>query len=361
MTMNSTNDLDLLREFALEHSQDAFTTLVQRHVDLVYCAALRRVGSPQLAEEVAQSVFTDLARNAARLKPETILTAWLYGVTRRTAINVVRGEARRQHRERIAAEMNAMNGQDWTPIEPLLDDAMEALEDCDRTAVLLRYFENRSLREVGAALGLTDDTARKRLNRAVERLREYLARRGVAVGAGGLAVVLSTHAVQAAPAGMVVSISTAAAAAAPASTVVQTSTPIAIAKLIAMTAFKKSLIAAAFVLVAGALTLHLNHMRWSRPRSSRVLVANLESYAGKYEMPGHKLILRKKGKGISVGGTDGGVPFVAYPQSENEFVSYDQGSITKLTFAKDASQRVTELRLVRDGRFLGDLKKSEPR
>src|SRR3989442_13453889 len=94
------NDLDLLREFTRDQSQDAFTALVQRHLSLVYCAALRQVRSPQLAEEVAQSVFTDLARNADRLKPDTILTAWLYQVARRTAIDVVRREARRQFRAR---------------------------------------------------------------------------------------------------------------------------------------------------------------------------------------------------------------------------------------------------------------------
>src|SRR5436309_11773317 len=169
------NDLDLLREFTRDQSQDAFTALVQRHLNLVYCAALRQVRSPQLAEEVVQSVFIDLARNAARLKPNTILTAWLYQVTHRTAIDVVRGEARRQLREQIAFQMNAMNAtdDDWRPIEPILDEAMHALDDADRTAVLLRYFENKSLREVGQTLGTTDDTARKRINRAVERLRQF--------------------------------------------------------------------------------------------------------------------------------------------------------------------------------------------
>src|SRR5256885_16680245 len=103
------NDLDLLGKFTRDQSQDAFTALVQRHVDLVYCAALRQVRSPQLAEEVAQSVFIDLARDAARLKPGTILSAWLYEVTRRTAINVMRGEARRRLREQDAFDMNAMN------------------------------------------------------------------------------------------------------------------------------------------------------------------------------------------------------------------------------------------------------------
>src|SRR5438477_10181727 len=140
MTMTSTNDLELLGKFTREQSQDAFTALVQRHLNLVYCAALRQVRSAQLAEEVAQSVFTDLARNAARLKPDTVLTAWLYEVARRTAINVVRGEARRQLREQIALEMNPTNAthDDWRQIEPLLDEAMHPLDDINRTAIPIR-------------------------------------------------------------------------------------------------------------------------------------------------------------------------------------------------------------------------------
>src|SRR6266850_3462703 len=205
------SDQGLLGEFASDQSQDAFTALVQRHLGLVYCAALRQVRSPQLAEEIAQSVFIDLARNAARLKSDTVLTAWLYEVTRRTAINVVRGEARRQLREQIAFEMNTINADaaDWIQIEPLLDDAMHALDETDRTAVLLRYFENKSLREVGATLGASENAAQKRLSRAVERLREFFAKRGVTVGASGLVVVLSANAVQAAPAGLAATLTSA--------------------------------------------------------------------------------------------------------------------------------------------------------
>src|SRR5204863_1243743 len=144
-------DLELLNRYARDHAEDAFAEIVRRHLDLVHSAALRQVRSPQLAEEVAQSVFTDLARAAQRLAPDTILSAWLYQVTRRTAIEVVRRETRRQLREQIATEMNAMNATaaDWTHIEPLLDEAMHALDETDRSAVLLRYFENKSLREVG--------------------------------------------------------------------------------------------------------------------------------------------------------------------------------------------------------------------
>src|SRR5436309_3436138 len=208
----TTSDLDLLKEYAGRRSEEAFATLVKRHLNRVYSAALRQVRSPQLAEEVSQSVFSDLAQNAHKLSSGTILTAWLYQVTRRTAIDVVRREARRQLREQIATEMNAMNATaaDWTHIEPLLDEAMHALDETDRSAVLLRYFENKSLREVGRTFGTSEDAAQKRVSRAVERLREFFAKSGVTVGASGLVGVISANAVQAAPAGLAVTISTAA-------------------------------------------------------------------------------------------------------------------------------------------------------
>src|SRR5256885_3717892 len=109
-------DLELLKRHERDHAEDAFAEFAGRRLALVYSAALRQVRSPQLAEEVAQSAFTDLARNAHRLASDTIVTAWLYQVTRRTAIDVVRREARRQLREQIATELNAMNATsaDWT-------------------------------------------------------------------------------------------------------------------------------------------------------------------------------------------------------------------------------------------------------
>ena len=244
------SDLDLLRRFTCEHAQDAFTELVKRHVNLVYSAALRQIRSPQLAEEIAQSVFADLARNADKLKPDTVLTAWLYAVARRTAIDVIRKESRRQLREQIAIEMNAINATEttWTQIEPLLDEAVSALDETDRAAVLLRYFENQSFREVGRRLGVSDDTAQKRVSRAVEHLREFFASRGVAVGAGGLAAVISANAVQAAPAGLAATIS---AAAVLTGTAVQTSTLITATKTIAMTTLQKTLVTATIAALAG--------------------------------------------------------------------------------------------------------------
>ncbi|MBI5381772.1 MAG: sigma-70 family RNA polymerase sigma factor [Opitutae bacterium] len=244
------NDHALLHRYAHEGAQDAFGELVQRHLDLVYSAAKRQVRSPQLAEEVAQTVFVDLARHAAKISPDQPLAAWLYVVTRRTAIDVVRREARRTAREQAAGEIASMNStvRLWPRVEPLLDEAMASLGDVDRRAVLLRFFENKSLREVGTALGTTDDAAQKRVTRALEHLRAFFLRRGIAVASAALAADLSAHAITAAPAGL--------------SALIAASTPVAsvagaiawqqAAPTIAMTTTQKIVVAAMFTLALGA-------------------------------------------------------------------------------------------------------------
>jgi RNA polymerase sigma factor (sigma-70 family) len=243
-------DWELLTRYTRHHTEDDFAEIVRRHVDLVHSAALRQVRSPQLAEEVAQSTFLKLAQHAGKLAPGTILSAWLYQVARREAIGVVRREARRQLREEIFTEMNAMNATvaDWTHIEPLLDEAMHALADTDRIAVLLRYFENKSLPEVGSVLGVTDDAARKRVSRAVECLRKFFAKRDVIVSTRGLVVVISASAVQAAPVGLAATISTAATLA---GTTLLASATTTASNVIAMTTLQKSLIASALVAAVG--------------------------------------------------------------------------------------------------------------
>lgn len=266
----SETDLGLLARYVRHDAEEAFTEIVQRHVALVYSAALRQVRSPQLAEEVAQSAFLKLAHHAHQLAPDTVVSAWLYQVTRREAIDVVRREARRQLREQVAFEMNAMNATtaDWTQIEPVLDEAMHALEETDRAAVLLRYFENKSLQEVGQTLGTSDDAAQKRVSRAVERLREFFSKRGVTVGASGLALIISANAVQAAPAGLAITISTAAAVSVGttvAATAVTTTT-----KTIAMTTLQKTLVAAALVAAVGTGIFETHHV-WPLRNQVRAL------------------------------------------------------------------------------------------
>ncbi len=243
-------DLELLERYTRHRAEDDFTELVRRHLDLVHAAALRQVRSPQLAEEVAQSAFTDLARHAGCLAPGTIVTAWLYEVTRRTAIDVVRREARRQARERVATEMNDLHhsAADWSHIELLIDEAMHALDATDRAAVLLRYFENKSFREVGAALGTSDDAAQKRVSRALERLRDIVSRKGVNLSAGTLGVTLSANAVQAAPVGLVATISAGAVAGAGLVTAATFTSSAAVStKAISMTLLQKALVSTGLV------------------------------------------------------------------------------------------------------------------
>jgi RNA polymerase sigma factor (sigma-70 family) len=244
------SDLELLDQYARVNRQEAFAALLDRHLKLVYSAALRQVRSPELAEEVAQSVFADLARSAGKLEPKTILTAWLYQVTRRTAIDVVRRESRRQLREQIAFEMTNMNANssEWTAIEPLLDEAMEALDPPDRTAILLRFFKNKSLREVGQTLGTSEDAAQKRVSRALELLREYFSKRGRSVAVGGLAAVISAHAAQSAPAGLKAAILASAAFAGAGAPLAGA---IGITKTLAMTTVQKALIGAALAAAVG--------------------------------------------------------------------------------------------------------------
>jgi len=212
--MQNKSDAQLLREYAGQGSEPAFAEIVARHADLVYSAAWRQTGSPELAREIAQSVFTDLARKARALarssKPGTSLAGWLYRGTRFATLTRLRGERRRQAHEKQFMEHFAPTSDtapDWERVAPVLDEAMAELGDADREAVLLRYFKNQDFHAVGLALGVSDVAAQKRVSRAVERLREFFAQRGVSVGASGLALVISANAVQTAPIGLALSLS----------------------------------------------------------------------------------------------------------------------------------------------------------
>src|ERR1035438_224442 len=203
--MNMT-DGELLRRYVRDRSEPAFGELVQRHINLVYSAALRQVnGDTHLAEDVIQSVFADLALKAARLTRHTSLTGWLYTSTRFVATNIRRTEQRRSIRERGAHVMNAIISStepepDWALIRPLLDEAMHSLDEQDREAVLLRHFENRSYAEIGARFDLTENAARKRVERALEKLHGTFTKHGVTSTALALAALLTANAVGAAPA-----------------------------------------------------------------------------------------------------------------------------------------------------------------
>ncbi len=209
----NTTDGELLRRYTSEHSEEAFQELVQRHIDLVYSAALRQVnGDSHLAEDVTQTVFTDLAAKAAKLNAHTSLTGWLYTSTRFATSMARRTENRRRAREQEAHAMNSILDlaepeRDWSQIRPLLDEAMHALDEKDREAVLLRHFERRSYAEIGTRFGLNENAARMRVERALEKLHATLAKRGLTSTALALGVLLTTNALASAPPHLAIKIS----------------------------------------------------------------------------------------------------------------------------------------------------------
>ena len=204
----------MLRDYAERRSETAFAEVVRRHVDLVYSAALRMVGDTHLAEDVTQAVFMALAQRAGQLANRPVLCGWLHLTARNLAANAVRSDVRRRMREQEAAAMNELLSAEadtlWEQIAPQLDAALGELNEADRDAVLLRYFEKKSAQEMAVILGSSAEAAQKRVSRAVERLRESFAKRNVTIGASGLIVLITVNAVQSAPAGLAVAISTAA-------------------------------------------------------------------------------------------------------------------------------------------------------
>ncbi|HEY8667634.1 MAG TPA: sigma-70 family RNA polymerase sigma factor [Tepidisphaeraceae bacterium] len=201
------NDIELLQRYLREKDQQAFAELVGRHLAWVYSAALRQVGDAHLAEAVTQGVFLALVRQADKLTRGVVLTGWLFGVTRCAAAMALRSKIRRDKHEQQAAAMNLeiqepMSEERWRELAPLLDELVEKLGKRDRVAVLLRFYQRKSFAEIGEALGVSEEAARKRVGRAVEKLRGMFAGKGMVLGAGVLAGGLLANVTQAAPVGL---------------------------------------------------------------------------------------------------------------------------------------------------------------
>lgn len=265
------DDSELLRRYAQQRDELAFAELVTRHVNVVYSAALRQTGGDAtLAQDAAQIVFTDLARKAQpvgeSLQDGKPLVGWLYTSTRFAASHLRRTEQRRQSREMLAHAMNEAiepastePGPVWADLRPLLDEAMSELAATDRDAVLLRYFEGKDLRAVGAALGLSEDAARKRISRAVDILREFLASRGIKTTGAALSAALSLHAVQIAPGGLAASLTRASLVGTAALATTAISRPALKAPV--MTNVKLVILTTAGILLIGALAYQANRKR----------------------------------------------------------------------------------------------------
>ncbi|MCX6927823.1 MAG: sigma-70 family RNA polymerase sigma factor [Verrucomicrobia bacterium] len=214
------SDPDLLREFARDGRQLAFATLARRHLDLVYATALRKVEDAGAAEEIAQNVFSALARKAWQFAPDDSLPAWLHKTALLESKSWLRGELRRRRREQTAAELGTtMRTPEDQPafhaLVPLLDEALLSLREKDRAALLLRYYESQSLRDVGAAFGVSEDTAQKRVQSALEKLAEFFKRRGFKTATVAAAAAALQHTAATASATLVSTVVGAALQAAP--------------------------------------------------------------------------------------------------------------------------------------------------
>jgi uncharacterized protein (TIGR03435 family) len=214
MFRQMTDDMALLREYARNRSETAFAALVSRHLNLVYSIALREVRDPHLAEEVTQAAFIILARKAGSLGPKTILSGWLCRTARYVSAEALRSQRRRQRREQEAYMQSLLNetaAEAWMQIAPLLETAMAQLGEKEHNAIVLRFYEGKALKQVGAALGTGEDAARMRINRALEKLRKFFAGRGLTLSAAVITTAIGANSVHAAPAGLAAASITAAA------------------------------------------------------------------------------------------------------------------------------------------------------
>ena len=277
--MQEIADSELLRQYAVEGSEPAFAALVARHLNLVYSAAFRKTGNPHMAEEIAQAVFIILAKKAAALPKKTILPGWLYQTARLTAANFLRNEIRRTRREQEAYMQSLSNEPDvWPQIVPLLDDAMGRLNEKERNAIVLRFFENKSFQEIGIAARATENAAKKRVAHALEKLRKFFSKKGVVLTTAIIAGAISANSVQAAPPTLAATISTIAAAkGAAASSSILTLTHGAL-KIMAWTKTKTAIITAAAILLTaggtGVATIKVIHL---------IRVANYPDLQGDWE------------------------------------------------------------------------------
>jgi uncharacterized protein (TIGR03435 family) len=321
-------DMELVREYVSRQSEPAFETLVARYVNLVYSTALRQVRDPHLAEEITQAVFIILARKAASFGAETIIPGWLHRTTVYAAADCLKMQRRRARREQEAHMQSLTEHSEeetWSQIAPLLDRGIAALSEKDRHAIVLRYFQNKSLNEVGAVLGGTESAAKMRVNRALEKLRRFFVKQGVASTTAIIAGLISANSVQAAPAALAKTVSAVALVkGAPVSGATLTFVKGAL-KLMAWTKAKAVIaVATGVLLTAGTATVAVNTLTGSGEDESW-RVAKVDSAWLAKAPPLVKVLPTKFPKPGNLAGSRGGDKFVGIgqPVSRMMWVAYD--------------------------------------
>ncbi len=345
--MQETDDSTLLRQYAENHSDEAFATLVTRHVNLVYSVALRHVGNPHNAEEITQAVFVILAKKAAQLRHARALSSWLFQATRLTATNFVRSETHRQRREEEAQMQSILNepgSEVWPAIAPWLDAAVAGLREKDRQAIVLRFYEGRNLREVGLALGASEGAAEKRVNRALEKLRNFFAKRGVSSTTAMIAGAISANSVQTVPAVLaksVIAVAVAKGAAASGSTLTLIQGAL---KIMAWTKMKTTVIAGAVILLAaGTTTIMVYHQPQQPPKPQPAASSQTEFTKASWRFAGYAdpesalestLWAMSQGDGktyLASLAHNGGLFREAQGKSENEIVAKNRQTVEGVT------------------------------
>ena len=255
--------MEFVRAYAADRSEQAFETLVGRYVNLVYSTAMRQVRDPHLAEEITQAVFIILARKAGKLGVNTILPSWLHrtaGFCAADALKIQRRRAQREHEAYMQSQLNEPDDEMWRQIAPLLDAAIARLSDKDRHAIVLRFFQNKSLGQIGSALGASEEAAKKRVSRALEKLQKFFFKHGITSTTATLAAAMTANSLQAAP---VTLAKTASAVALTKGATVSVSTLTLIKGALKVMAWSKAktaiVVGAGILLVAGTATMIVQH------------------------------------------------------------------------------------------------------